>query len=130
MKKFFYLLLCPVLMFLFSCAAPQEEVHPLHGKTFQLADAKGHKAMMTFNADGNVNGNSGVNRFFGQYKTAGDQIIFYQMGSTKMAGAPDAMKFEDNFMGKLGKVNRFFIVGRNLTFFAGDIPVLTMKLAE
>ncbi len=46
-----------------------------------------------------INGNSGVNNFFGSVKiNDADISVQDNMGSTKMAGEPKAMQFEDNFL--------------------------------
>ncbi len=45
-----------------------------------------------------INGDSGVNRFFGDVKVNGSSFkVQDNIGSTKMAGDPVSMKFEDNF---------------------------------
>lgn len=46
-----------------------------------------------------VTGNSGVNAFFGDVTINGSKIKPSQnFGSTKMAGSPEAMEYEDNFL--------------------------------
>ncbi len=46
-----------------------------------------------------VNGNSGVNSFFGDFVLSGGTVkASDNMGSTKMAGSPEAMEFEDKFL--------------------------------
>ena len=40
---------------------------------------------ITFNEDGNVNGNVGCNSFRGKYKVSGEEIVFSEMFSTEMA---------------------------------------------
>lgn len=45
-----------------------------------------------------INGDSGVNRFFGDVKVSGSSFkVQDNIGSTRMAGDPVSMKFEDNF---------------------------------
>lgn len=47
----------------------------------------------------NIYGNSGVNSFFGEVKIDGSTLsVADNMGSTKMAGSPEAMEYEDNFL--------------------------------
>ena len=51
------------------------------------------------NGSYNINGNSGVNRFFGSVKVSGSKFMVQDnLASTKMAGEPRAMEFEDNFI--------------------------------
>lgn len=123
------LLFCLVTFFVSGCIADNKEL-PLVGKTYKISDSKGNSARITFNANKTINGFSGVNRFFGEFRTAGDNIIFDRMGMTKMAGAPEAMSFEDKFIKALTQTDRFYEIGHTLTFFSGDMPVLTLKLAE
>jgi len=45
-----------------------------------------------------INGDSGVNRFFGDVKVSGSSFkVQDNIGSTRMAGDPVSMKFEGNF---------------------------------
>ena len=45
-----------------------------------------------------LNGNSGVNSFFGSAKVNGNSFkVLNNMGSTKMLGDPESMEFEKNF---------------------------------
>lgn len=129
MKNLLIACFCFLSLFITGCVAPETEL-PLVGKTYRFSDSKGHYATITFNKDNTVNGFSGVNRFFGEFRTASDMISFGKMGSTRMAGHPEAMKFEDKFIGILSKTNRFYEIGRNLTLFNGDMPLATLKLTE
>ncbi len=46
-----------------------------------------------------VNGNSGINTFFGNVEIKNKGIVVDdKMASTKMAGSPEAMEYEDNFL--------------------------------
>ena len=129
MKNLIFCFFAFLLLFIVGCVSPAEEL-PLLGKTYKFSDSKGHVATVTFNRDNTMNGFSGVNRFFGEFRTASDMIAFANMGSTKMAGHPEAMKFEDKFIKILSKTNRFYEIGRNLTLFNGDMPLATLKLTE
>ena len=129
MKTLLVAFFCLISLLFAGCAVPEMAV-PLVGKTYKFSDSKGHYAVITFNKDNTLNGFSGVNRFFGKFRTSSDMIVFSQMGSTKMAGHPEAMKFEDKFTGILSKTNRFYEIGRNLTLFNGDMPLATLKLSE
>ena len=60
------------------------------------------KSELTIEINGskaNINGHSGVNRFFGEVKINKDKIIFGdQVGMTKMMGDPVSQNFEDKFI--------------------------------
>ena len=129
MKSLFVFLQCAALIFLCGCISPEEEL-PLVGKTYKVHDRNGHYATISFNKDNTVNGFSGVNRIFGNYRAVGDVILFSQLGSTKMAGHPEAMKFEDKFISVLARTGRFCEIGSSLTFFDGEMPLMTLKMIE
>lgn len=57
-----------------------------------------------------IYGNSGVNSFFGEVKIDGASIsVGDNMGSTKMAGSPEVMEFEDNFLACLTSAEKIEI---------------------
>lgn len=57
-----------------------------------------------------ANGNSGVNTFFGDIVFKNGKIfVSDRLASTKMAGSPEAMEFEDNFMACLTASDKFEI---------------------
>lgn len=46
-----------------------------------------------------VHGNSGINSYFGEVSVSGKKLsVSDRMASTKMAGAPAEMEYEDNFL--------------------------------
>ena len=45
-----------------------------------------------------INGNSGVNDYFGNYEITNDDIKFASLGSTRMAGPENLMKIESEFL--------------------------------
>lgn len=58
----------------------------------------------------NIYGNSGVNSFFGEVKIDGSTLsVADNMGSTKMAGSPEAMEYEDNFLACLTSAEKIEI---------------------
>lgn len=61
-----------------------------------------------------ISGDSGVNRFFGSAKIEGTSFsVQDDMGSTKMAGEPGAMQFEDNFIKALIETVSFSLYKEN-----------------
>jgi uncharacterized lipoprotein YbaY len=73
------------------------------------------RSTITFGTDGQVSGSGGVNRFFGGYRVAGDRIEFGQLGSTLMAGPPEAMEQEQRFLAGLGGTQPYVVDGDVLT---------------
>lgn len=127
MRYLFVFLQILSVFVLCSCKSPQKE---LTERSFELQDMFGNRASVTFKADGSFYGFSGVNRFFGNYKLAGDRISFDKMGSTRMAGSPSAMKFEDKFMQAFVKADRCTFIGNSFTLYQGEIPLVTLKTVE
>lgn len=63
----------------------------------------------------NVNGNSGVNTFFGSVKVTKDKIVMGDnIGMTKMMGEPAAQEYEDLFIPALLKADGYSIEGNIL----------------
>jgi heat shock protein HslJ len=79
--------------------------------------AGGETPTIAFDKDGGVSGTSGVNR----YRTAVDlaqlaegRLTLRQIAATQMAGLPEAMKRERQFLSALGKVRVWKVSGRTL----------------
>ena len=125
----YLLFFCQILIIFVFCSCKSAE-KSIRERSFELNDIFGHKASITFKEDGTLHGFSGVNRFFGNYKLEGSKISFSGMGSTRMAGAPDAMRFEDKFMKALSQADRCSLLGNSFTLYKGEIPLLTLKSAE
>ncbi|WP_462320707.1 META domain-containing protein [Halochromatium sp.] len=62
---------------------------------------------INFLEDNGVAGNSGCNRFMGQYELTGEGLSFGQLASTMMACPEPQMQVEPRFLGLLQAVNRF-----------------------
>jgi heat shock protein HslJ len=127
MKYLLFFLQVLAVFCLCSCKSPEKTIRE---RSFELRDMFGNKASVTFKEDGTFYGFSGVNRFFGNYKLAGDKISFDKMGSTRMAGPPAAMKFEDKFMQAFNKADRCTFIGNAFTLYKGEIPLVTLKSVE
>lgn len=72
-----------------------------------------------------MSGRSSVNQYFGAIvgTTASDQVQISAIGSTKMAGSPEAMQFEAGYFKKLQAVKRYEVVNNQLRLFAeGETP--------
>ncbi len=65
-----------------------------------------------------ISGDSGVNRYFGSAKISGTSFLVQDnIGSTKMAGDPRSMKFEDIFTKTLLESSSFKIYKENNSEF-------------
>ncbi|MBQ0052195.1 MAG: META domain-containing protein [Treponema sp.] len=150
MKKAFILITALASIFTFGCKrAEKTEVSATTVNTADLAGTWKIQSLekagvqqqialsdITFEAKSeevySVSGNSGVNQFFGDVTvkngklTAGDN-----MASTKMAGAPEAMEFEDNFLACLIKADAVEVAGNTLKISSTEAAsVLTFVKAE
>lgn len=83
----------------------------LGGKDVASMLGQGMKApSLNFGKDGSISGFSGVNRLMGSVKAEDlmqGKLDLSRLASTKMAGPPEAMKLESDFLGSLQKVTGF-----------------------
>jgi heat shock protein HslJ len=81
---------------------------PLVGQTFRVVEIGGARALdvptaeLTFGDDGRVSGRATINRVFGPYEIDGDRLSFGALGTTMMAGLPEAMDQEQRLLQILG----------------------------
>ncbi|MCP4141409.1 MAG: META domain-containing protein [Chloroflexi bacterium] len=83
---------------------------------------------ISFNADGNLNGNMGCNSFFGAFKISEDKIEIGPVGSTEMY-CEDTMDQEMAVLSLLNGTLTFENDGNTLTIFSED-GSLTLNLAQ
>ena len=75
-----------------------------------------------------VNGCAGCNRFFGSYEEPkAGEIVFSEMGATKMACPEHEMEIEDLFLANLAKVNAYRISGDKLELMHNDNVIMTFE---
>jgi len=75
--------------------------------------------VMSFELGGRASGNAGVNRFSASAEVDGDRLRFGQAIATRMAGPPEAMALEADFLGRLQRVAVWRIEGDRLRLFDG-----------
>lgn len=73
---------------------------------------------MQWDADGRVHGQGPVNRYFGAISRPSDGSILWQgaLGSTRMAGSPEAMTLESEFFRSLIQTTEVKVTVDSLTF--------------
>lgn len=82
----------------------------------------GRKPSISIGEDGSVSGMSGVNRFSSSLdldKLMKGEFAMKPAASTKMAGAPEAMNLEDQFLQALQQVTGFNVDGDTLSLTNG-----------
>ena len=78
-------------------------------------------------AAGRVSGHAGVNRYSGSFTQEGPALSFGPAMVTKMAGAPELMRIEDDFLAMLPKVKRWRVESSWL-LLVGDNGVILARL--
>lgn len=102
----------------------------LGGKDVASMLMGGKVPSLNFAKDGVVSGFGGVNRLGGgkldPSELAQGKLGLGNMFSTKMAGAPEAMKLESDFLGALGKTSSFKLLdgGKGLSLTDGASELL------
>ena len=74
----------------------------------------------TFSEEGRLAGSAGCNRYFGDYERRGDQLVFSQMGATRMACPPPVMEQETRFLSALDAVEGWQHRGDTLDLLDGS----------
>lgn len=105
-----------------------EEVQERSWRLVQL-DGQGissdERPILSFEADGALNGNAGVNSFFGTWQRSGETgIVFANLGSTRRAGAPELMQQEARFLASLATIDSWRVVGEMLQLRRADVVAL------
>jgi putative lipoprotein len=101
------------------------EAGSVKGTSWRLASLGGEDAAagvistLTFNDDGNINGNGGCNSFGGKATFEGAKLKFGDLFSTMMACEEAKMKQEAAFLAALGKTASYAREGETLTLLDG-----------
>jgi putative lipoprotein len=70
----------------------------------------GSELTIAFDADGQVSGDGGVNRYNGPFEVDGSAITIGPLATTKMAGDPDLMAQEQAFIKALESSRQWKVV--------------------
>jgi heat shock protein HslJ len=119
-----YLLFLIMISLIVSGCAAKENALPLAGSwrltAYGPADSPTSavpdvEAILSFDADGTLTGNTGCNQLGGDYQVEGDQITFGQIVSTLIACPDLQMAQEDSMHQVLAGTASFKIEGNTLT---------------
>lgn len=97
----------------------------LLGRTWHAQDIGGgavlaeQRPAVTFEARGRITGTGGCNRLTGTAKISGSSVAISDVGTTRMACAPDVMQQEQKFLEALAAARTFRIAGAQLTLHDG-----------
>ena len=143
MKK--NLIIVAVLALIFSSCASRvkEPVFCFQGKMLQLVELNGvaYDAKSTFEpitfmftetavADGiyKINGHSGCNQFFGQYKASNGTIKFLEVGMTRRMCDEESNKIELQITNLLEIANAYKAEKGKVTLYNGKTPLAVFEV--
>lgn len=143
MKK--NLIIVAVLALIFSSCASRvkEPVFSFQGKMLQLVELNGvaYDAKSTFEpitfmftetavADGiyKINGHSGCNQFFGQYKASDGKIKFMEVGMTRRMCDEESNKIEMQISNILETANAYTAEKGKITLYNGKTPLAVFEV--
>ena len=81
-------------------------------------------------AENKINGNSGINNYFGNCEIKNDSIKIGPVGSTKMAGPENLMKIESEYLKLLQNSKTIKLVKNILTLTTGDGKTLKFEKVD
>jgi heat shock protein HslJ len=81
---------------------------------------------LEIDAEGQVGGYAGVNRFMGRLASQTD-AIFGPLATTRRAGPPEAMELEQRYLRALSACDSYAIDGQSLTLMKADQPVIRLR---
>jgi heat shock protein HslJ len=133
-----YLLILIMICLTVSGCAAKENALPLAGSWRLTAYGPSNsptpavpdvEAILNFDADGTLTGNTGCNQLGGDYQVEGDQITFGQIVST-LIGCPDLeMAQEDSMHQVLTGTASFKIEGNTLTITNNNMVLVFESVA-
>ncbi len=85
-----------------------------------LSSVQAVQPTMTFDQDGQLNGNAGCNDYFANYKVDGNKLTISDSGATLKACEDDIMAIETAFLAALNKVASYQITGTSLQLRDAD----------
>ncbi len=87
------------------------------------------QSTITFEADGQVAGNAGCNRFFGQAEIDGDKLAFGPFGTTRKSCTPAVNDQEQRFLAALAKAAGYSF-DKGLLFIADAKGKMLLRLSR
>ena len=124
MKKVLILL---VLLIFTACG---NDIKKFEKREFTLLNLhKEYGITMSYDGD-KIYGFSGVNRYFGIFKVEENKVEISNVAMTKMAGDPEAMKAEQEYLDLLSKVKNLEIKDNTLFFYTSNGEKLEFVFSE
>ena len=136
MRKMITLLLIALVSAVFAMCTPKKDipvesswaVDKLYVEGQEISVPEGHSPYLAFLKDSKISGETGCNRFFGDYSAKGKNLTFTNVGSTRMM-CPQ-MAFENAFIGAINETAQYTLAGDTMALKdkEGNIIVLLKKI--
>lgn len=132
MRKMITLLLIALVSAAFAMCTPKNDI-PVESswsvdKIFadgnEISVPEGHSPYLAFLADKKISGETGCNRFFGDYAAKGKNLTFTNVGSTRMM-CPQ-MAFENALMGAINETAQYTLAGDTMALKDKDGNIIAL----
>ena len=89
------------------------------GKNMKLQMKNEEQITLSF-TENEINGNAGINNYFGSYKIIDENIIIEGIGATEMAGADNLMRIEGEYLALLENVKKIKLINQKTLVLTTD----------
>ena len=132
MRKMITLLLIALVSAVFAMCTPKKDipvesswaVDKLYVEGQEISVPEGHSPYLAFLKDSKISGETGCNRFFGDYNAKGKNLAFTNVGSTRMM-CPQ-MAFENAFIGAINETAQYNLAGNNMALKDKDGNIIAL----
>ena len=89
------------------------------GKNMKLQMKNEEQITLSF-TENEINGNAGINNYFGTYKISSDNISISGIGATEMAGPDNLMRIEGEYLALLENVKKIKLINQKTLVLTTD----------
>lgn len=89
------------------------------GKNMKLQMKNEEQITLSF-TENEINGNAGINNYFGSYKISNDNISIQGIGATEMAGPDNLMRIEGEYLALLENVKKIKLINQKTLVLTTD----------
>ena len=89
------------------------------GKNMKLQMKNEEQITLSF-TENEINGNAGINNYFGTYKISSDNISISAIGATEMAGSDNLMRIEREYLALLENVKKIKLINQKTLVLTTD----------
>ena len=132
MRKMITLLVIALISGIFAMCAPKKEIpvesnwalETICANGNEISVPEGHSPYLAFLADKKISGETGCNRFFGDYSAKGKNLTFTNVGSTRMM-CPE-MAFENAFLNVINETAQYTLTDKSLALKDKDGNIIAI----